>query len=1025
MLRASRAAVKGAPVRFWLIFAVAFQCSTHAIAASSDADASILHAMRVAENMHFEAQALELRLVQVPAVESVTFLEAPPFDDFQVEIDETLLPSEVRVPILIVQFQKKHFYTSVMATPGVSSEELIAQVTSALLADSEHYHIIEAHPQPAWDVVVLLVLPRWWRSADFVPVLVDATHVHRGTCMVCIPKRCTIQELREDFFALWPREATIVLEGREQYLEDNALIFPTEGTLFRIIPAGGEIEPVICLDQALESLDWVRDVDSLGFPEVLDGRGRALVLCQDYSFVLGYTDRLSFPQLHRQIAVCLDASPPDVHVSLPSEQIEMMAYNGKAVASVFAAEIGQEADRLGRCGLFIDSRDFGRDVSYHRFSSRVLSVDDFQAALELDVPEGYVARVDGYAHRTGQERSYFFHPNAVVTIWVDPVGGPTSSTEDDEGGDDPDGSHQDDGPSADAGDFDQNIETDETGNVGSSSEGSHDGRSRSPRRVLRPVLPIVPEDGLVLPDGVAVFDISAEEPSASTSTDGKFDVDMWMLASRDAVVDDYLLADTSAFPMLPQTALESSDVDSRLGFMADVMLAISQNWESVSQTRDGAERYTISLADVLYEAEPIQDVSTSNFGDFSKVCSTCTGLGDAHVHDLWKFLPFAALHAPPDGLDRPERFSSWVGFCDRPIPPGPGRVLLLTSDGSYCPTSGKGSWGIVVSHAPSENVDEGPGQFIGCMSGTLDDFIELLACPSNETDPFLAEVAGLFWSAVAVVQLRFHGQILFRCDCTPALGGVSGRCGAKAHPFCSAARAVHLGLASYLPHPPLYVHVQGHSGDPANELADGLAVWTARTSTSLTAASLDMNLWKENGGIAISWIPHAFLHRAAPDVVPPLADGVLRWEAEYVKAGMSASELLGPLNWKCPVQNQLPLILYVFIFVSAPSIAFRLHQLMAIALRLVAYMMLRDVSRSWRRAWQMQERTLSDCKRHAHVKERSDVGSFSAFLRAWTKMATLAMRFGSIAGKGSPHLGMLRQFCSRSIVVQCTQNPLA
>ena len=92
-------------------------------------------------------------------------------------------------------------------------------------------------------------------------------------------------------------------------------------------------------------------------------------------------------------------------------------------------------------------------------------------------------------------------------------------------------------------------------------------------------------------------------------------------------------------------------------------------------------------------------------------------------------------------------------------------------------------------------------------------------------DPYLAEVSGLLWGAIAVMQLPWHGAVLFRADNIAALDGVRGNCQLLDHPLCVVARSFHRALQIRRTVMPLYQHVPGHSGDAANELADALAAF--------------------------------------------------------------------------------------------------------------------------------------------------------------------------------------------------------
>ena len=126
-------------------------------------------------------------------VESIGFLEPPPFFDLTEELsradDPMIQEVEVtRISVLVLQFMKKNVYALTSAYPGMASEELIEAVTGCLIADTDHFEIDDVYPQPDLDSAVAAIFPRWWRHAEFVPVVLDATLVDRGMAVHCLPK---------------------------------------------------------------------------------------------------------------------------------------------------------------------------------------------------------------------------------------------------------------------------------------------------------------------------------------------------------------------------------------------------------------------------------------------------------------------------------------------------------------------------------------------------------------------------------------------------------------------------------------------------------------------------------------------------------------------------------------------------------------------------------------------------------------------------------------------------------------------
>ena len=304
---------------------------------------------------------------------------------------------------------------------------------------------------------------------------------------------------------------------------------------------------------------------------------------------------------------------------------------------------------------------------------------------------------------------------------------------------------------------------------------------------------------------------------------------------------------------------------------------------------------TVFLEDALFPAPSIGWVKHDTGPAVDQFGLALIPLRDVHLHDLRAFVPCAKLHVPPAGVDKPERFAHWVAAGGLCLPPPPDSTLVLTSDGSFHDTWAAGSWSVVFSYLGGQDDAHSCGTFIGCTSGLLQELFDIFDCTDRRADPYLAEIAGLLWSAVAVIQMRFFGRVVFRCDCLPAIHGVSGRSGLKPHALCTVARALHAVLVPLLRECPHYLHVKGHAGDFANELADGLATWSIKEGRALRTMRLCGDIWQEKEGAAMRWVPHSFLHARFPGAVPALDDGALCWSLMPTPVLCDADTLLRPL----------------------------------------------------------------------------------------------------------------------------------
>ena len=117
-----------------------------------------------------------------------------------------------------------------------------------------------------------------------------------------------------------------------------------------------------------------------------------------------------------------------------------------------------------------------------------------------------------------------------------------------------------------------------------------------------------------------------------------------------------------------------------------------------------------------------------------------------------------------------------------------------------------------------------PGCFIGFSHGTTSQIWRYGGSDrTNPVNAFASELVGLVGAAVACFQLRPNCEVVFRCDNQAALHISAGEATGQTHVVVRACQGLHMGLRYCLLRAPTYDHVRGHSGDPANELADALA----------------------------------------------------------------------------------------------------------------------------------------------------------------------------------------------------------
>ena len=376
---------------------------------------------------------------------------------------------------------------------------------------------------------------------------------------------------------------------------------------------------------------------------------------------------------------------------------------------------------------------------------------------------------------------------------------------------------------------------------------------------------------------------------------------MWKTDVGYDVVADPGQSDTRFSTAHLSTTLQLSCKSLRCNFFAKVSECLGlEPVRRAAQEMETENRCMIFLEDALFEAPLISNIEADPR-------PTCDESGRAEIPwttqqhaDVWRFVPFSHLRDPPQGLPAAQRFLSWIQHAGHKIPPCPDATLLVTSDGSYVPESGKAGWGIVFSVGGKGKDGKHAGIFVGCDFADVALLAELLGVRWESLDPYLAEVVGLFWAAISIIQLRFHGRAIFRCDCVPALHGLAGFHSMKEHPFCVCARAVHMSLSCLLRDKPAYVHIKGHEGDALNKLADALAGFGGASGGRCSVFLLDRTCWPSQADKLFCWLPHVAMTVAWPESLPRLDDGKLQRSMDVHPTATSADDLLRPaLGMKC------------------------------------------------------------------------------------------------------------------------------
>ncbi|CAE7197313.1 unnamed protein product [Symbiodinium sp. CCMP2592] len=354
-----------------------------------------------------------------------------------------------------------------------------------------------------------------------------------------------------------------------------------------------------------------------------------------------------------------------------------------------------------------------------------------------------------------------------------------------------------------------------------------------------------------------------------------------------ATLLDVLLEDETAKRMQGATSLTMHDGVAR-GDVASAgggVAALARAEPSAA-----TDTFTLCLDDALPRTPCSTPCSTEHF---NLDCGQCALPFDPALLDVLRSgFAFSQLGRVPARVPKPGRFDTWIREGLPGSSPEPASDLVITTDGAYLPHSGQAGWAVVVS-ARSRGAPL-PGRFLGCFFGPFLPVGLCAECGVAPANAYLAETVGLLWAAVLGFKLHHCGRILFRADCQSAIEGVSGSVNTAPDPICIASRSFHLALRALRGDVAEYAHVRGHDGDPANELADGLAGIGALGRCNAQALAFDIAPWLRQGASAAKWLPHACLSLAQADTLPALQSGVFSWSLQQPASRIDPSLMMRP-----------------------------------------------------------------------------------------------------------------------------------
>ena len=259
---------------------------------------------------------------------------------------------------------------------------------------------------------------------------------------------------------------------------------------------------------------------------------------------------------------------------------------------------------------------------------------------------------------------------------------------------------------------------------------------------------------------------------------------------------------------------------------------------------------------------------------------------DSLFDDLCRWADVRMLRGPLHPVDKAWRFQHWVrdGMPGRLL--APGERLVLTADGSFCPSTLRAGWAVAVALARPPDV---VGQFVGCIYGPVPALAK-----SQAVNAYVAEIWGLVWAGVVALQFPACREVLIRADNLSALHGAAGEESMAPLVISDVLRGIHIGLRTILCGQVQYSHVAGHSGDCPNELADGLANVGSHGESSLGPFRFAVDDWMQQDALAARWFPHACLSRSRPSLLPSTRNDLIVWPETQLPPAMPADKLMKP-----------------------------------------------------------------------------------------------------------------------------------
>ena len=731
--------------------------------------------------------------------------------------------------------------------------------------------IIPLRPQFADSCLGFLATAPWCYEAGLFPCLLDASWYGIPPFLFMAGPSISFEEAVNVLGNDWPQDASLYVLGAGRLREDDDPLFVHMGMALVLRPVGHPPN-FVNFEDKLETLCLARAAGTAHArrrQEVVAGSVACLGPANE-DFVVHCPPGRDQELPHRvSLASGMDVGTfRTVSMSRPLREFCCKGIQVEAVVGV------QPLTEEFCSGVFLDVRDLGYEVGFLCLHGPSMFLSDILHAASVRRPPGRVLKVVGAVLYTPSTELVTFGHRTVISVLVDgpPLGDPAALP----------------------------LRADQ----GINHDGSTDDSDELP---------------FAYPDLEEIENVQGPSGSSSSSGmggtvdfEGGRRANMWKLAHSIDVLAEHKPKDTSVMCDELVTVMDAAIVNCRGAIDAFVNKVIAALWRSdpfydcadeASHASPLGESLGSGSAIVLDELLPVCDsgksglhpteASDTDGRHFRLDFGQCRlPLTEGMLADVCAPKPFSQLRAPPANLSRPERFRDWVaqGACRSLLP---GEDLLVTCDGSFHPDSGSAGWGIVFSAGFGPCSAE-PGVFLGCCWGSLTALRSSLGDRMDAVDAYTSEVVGLLWGALAVLQLRFTGDVRFRCDCLSALHGAAGLCSLRDGVLSSSMRSLHIAVMRARNSTPQYQHIPGHAGYPDNELADALAEIGASQRGNCGPFSVDLAAWLAAGSTSFDWLPHAIWQARDASLFPGLHDGVLSWDRHRHHAVGDVQSILGP-----------------------------------------------------------------------------------------------------------------------------------